>query len=243
MPDDVIAPPPPQLPPSENSEQKDLLSVQPENTDEHISEASPVVKNSIGAKLGKIGETISEKFGVPFKKGRGRPKKCRQCDGARCEKCNWTGVEPGKGDKPISSEVAPKIQPKNSPAPIAPVTGSDSAPVSPVKRFLLRRVVVSGVKGAKGITRFVLKGKAEEAGLDDGFIEKTFSRAEPSPKDWQDFDESTGLVLEKYNIKTEHDELLCWLADLGNLFKCDLLLYREFQTEIRRQRKEKEGKE
>ncbi|MEI9961350.1 MAG: hypothetical protein WDM76_09570 [Limisphaerales bacterium] len=62
------------------------------------------VKNPVREKLVRATGATLEKFG--FKKGRGRPKKCRSCDGACCEACNFTGFEPSISDSKPATAVA-----------------------------------------------------------------------------------------------------------------------------------------
>lgn len=173
------------------------------------------IKGSVGEKIRGAVTPVFEKFSIPFRKGRGRPRN----DGL-----------PGKADVPLA------------PAPVAaaPSPVADSPPIPlPVDNFLLRRVVVSAVKGAKSFARYLIRGKARRAGLEDSFIERTLDAGKPEAEAWSDFEQSLGLVLKKYNIKTEHDELLACGADLVRLFAADIYVMRALDAEIeRRQRKE-----
>jgi hypothetical protein len=200
-------------------------------------------KIGLAERIRNAGEQVATAFKIPFKKGKGRPKNCRACGneiGKResCAKCGGSGVEPGKADTalPPGAPVAPVAS--AAAATLAAAPGASPGGDRPKGSFLLRRVVVNGVKGAKSLSHYALESKANEAGLDEGFIEQAFRRATPTDEKWKNFDESTGLVLEKYNIKTESDELLCFLTDLGALFACDFALLRTFQKEIARRKKE-----
>ena len=64
----------------------------PEN--EPDSSANAPVETGLREKI----RTATSSLFAGFRKGKGRPKKCRACGGDGCAACKWTGVVPGKAD-------------------------------------------------------------------------------------------------------------------------------------------------
>ena len=163
--------PSPTAPPSGDL---DFSAPEPQPTPENdTASKTPTVANGLGE---RIRRRVAKTFA--FTKGKGRPKKCRACDGEKCAECDFTGVEPGKADGPASepenlgdvqSDEPNKIPPAGSTAPVA---NSQSGK-------LANAAIAAGIDVSLNVMDLIVDGVAASSGSDPAFSARVLEKARP----------------------------------------------------------------
>lgn len=195
-----------------------------------------------------------ERKGLPFVKGRGRPKNCPDCGGVGCASCGGSGRVAGKADKVLepsepaaASAAAPGVGSVVADQKLA--DGAATLAVAGGSRMdssradaLFHRSVVKGAQGLiRGLTDYC-KSLARQAGMDKEWVREQFDKAQAEKEDWDEFGESLGLVLEKYKVKTEYaPEIAAGISGCRILAPLGVLLV-ELRAEIRRKRMAEKSK-
>lgn len=170
----------------------------------------------LGEKIFAAAGGVFDKFAVPFKRGRGRPRK----DGS-----------PKASDVPLA-DVPPGVP------PAAPVV----APVAnPAHNELFRRSVASAVRGVLDFAKRLVRSKAKQAGIDSSFTEKALSECDVEPQVMADFNDSLAIVLEKYNARTDYAPEIALAISTARLGTPYVLLLKSFNEEIARKRAAEKG--
>lgn len=237
--------------PAQVAENNLSAEIQAEKPSENLSENDDSSKAAAG-KVGlakRIRKRIAGVFGkAGFDKGRGRPKRCRDCNGEGCGECNFTGVVPGKSDLPISrgedggggggeteSDVAGGE--KTTAGAASPVVDTDG-------RAILDASLGAGVEVALDGGDMVALFFAERAGHDADFAEKTVSRYRPKGEKIDRFVAALKLALKEQNVEVKNPGTKAAILSGLGLAAPYLLMIREFRAEARRreQVREKGGK-
>lgn len=224
---------------------------------ENPTATNPPAKNDDSATNGNSGEagilqkirrasaSVANLGGKMFAKAKGRPKKCRACDGQGCEECGWTGKLPSKNDRPISEAGDAGGDSESEPVAENPASTDlpgDRPPVvldNPETGNRFRRAVASSVKSFFGILSAFVSGYADASGIDPDFTDKAISKAMPSDDDIAAFNDDLDAVLRKHNVAPKNSEE--WALAINGLKMAApfAVLILEFRRELRRQRKEK----
>jgi hypothetical protein len=199
----------------------------PENTpseNEFDSKGNPDFQNSIGEKIRHVGRKVFDAAGIPYRAGRGRPKK----DGT-----------PKISDIPLvgpstTISAAPTVGQPVVPSP----TPAHPTAFNPPCDALFRRSVASAVRGLLGAAKAFLRGKATQAGLDRDFTERAMREAEPEEIVLSDFSESLEIVLKKHNVQTENAPEIALAVALGRMAVPYAQLLKTLNAEIARRKKE-----
>lgn len=185
--------------PVSQGESSPVLETPAETKNESDSKRTVPSETGLGKKIRAVGRAAVGTFG--FIKGRGRPKKCRGCNGEGCDACGWTGKEPGKSDKPAEPDGEASIPaPVKSPVSGAPVTDPDGGSV-------FRLVVVSGVESAFSCAETVTEVLAEAAELNPKVVERAIAKINPPKEKVERFQTMLKLLLEKHKYQPENLEL------------------------------------
>lgn len=184
------------------------------------TEANAADKPGVGERLGNLVSGLSEKFNIPFKRGRGRPRN----DGKPKKSDILFPVEPSEKLADVSG--APVVQAQIPPSTVG----------NPGRALVFRRAIVNAVKGAFGILKKLIRIKADAAGVDEKFTEKALASCESDPTALTDFCDSLDAVLAKYNIEPKHCEEISLIVDGGRLLAPYALLLATFNAEIKRNR-------
>jgi hypothetical protein len=195
-------------------------------------------KTALGSKLRRLGAGVVAKF--KFRKGRGRPKKCRQCDGNGCAGCDFTGYEPGKADAtPDDVARVDALQPAPGLPPDSPMSALAVAPLGDsVRAAAFRRTVGAAVRGIFKIIRGLIFIKAKAAGIDNSFTERAVAEAFPKKEEIDAFTESLDAVLKKHGVEPKNCEEINLAIDGLNLCSGIPLLFATFNAEIERKKLE-----
>lgn len=210
--------------PTETTTQPELTgptaaTTPPQN--EPKTENSFAPENTNLEKIKRAGSAVFERFNLPFKKGRGRPRK----DG-----------QPGAADVPLGPVAGDDLPADHTAARPAACPANPPAAL-PVDNALFRRAVVSAVKGILGFAKSLCRKKATQAGIDKEFTDKVLSDCEPEPEVMADFSESLETVLKKYNVNTEYSPEIALAVSAARLAAPYWLLLQTFNAEIERRKK------
>lgn len=168
-------------------------------------------KTGISQKILATAQSAYQSVSASIKRGRGRPRK----DGF--PKASDT-IIPGTGL--TTSEAASNIPPVgDSPGDI-----------------LFRRSIASAFKGVLSFLKQFVRIKADAAGIESAFTEKTLKDAEPPPDAMADFSESLELVLKKYSVKSEYAPEISLAIHSARIVAPYALLFKTFDEEIKRKR-------
>jgi len=192
----------PQLPPDP------ALNLSP---NESLPPASASAETPVAEKILSAGEKIFEKFALPFKRGRGRPRK----DG-----------QPKGNDVPLAPAAA-------GTPPVAPVA---AAAVDSRYGALFSRSIGSAVRGVLDFAKKLVRKKAGQAGIDKDFTEKALIECEVEPAVMADFNESLQIVLEKYRVNTEYAPEIALAIATGRMAAPYVMLLKTFDDEIKRKK-------
>lgn len=217
---------------------------------ENESDAStpPAGKGSLRKKLlGKAGQ-LADKYGLNFRKGRGRPKNCPDCGGPgndpECEMCGGTGHVAGKGDVPLgdsapASVAADRVE-GDAPSAAVPVgEGGEraSGPTGgPPMGNLLSESIIGAVKGAMGGLADAERILARRAGLDGEMVSRIQRAAKPDPDALENFEKSFRLVAEKRGWDLNSAPEAALAINLGRMLAPHGFLIYELVAEIRAKR-------
>lgn len=196
-------------------------------------------ENGLGEKLRRATAGLFAKAG--FKKGKGRPKKCRECGGDGCDECNWTGKEPGRADVPISQGDGGELDLETAPEAAGikiPVSGVDSPGVATARGELFRRSVTAAARSALKILTAVVRVYMDAAELDAKFCDRAISKCEPSGDALNRWSESLDAVLKKHNVEPKHSEEIALAVNTAELLVPFGVLIAELKGEIRRRKLE-----
>ena len=178
--------------------------------------------------------------GAGFKKGKGRPKKCRACDGVGCAECNWTGVQPGKADVPISQGDDVERLPVASAPEVArveiPITGVDSPAVDSARASLFRRSVTSAARSLLKILTSIVRVYMDAAELDAKFSDRALAKCQPDGEALNRWTDSLDAVLKKHNCEPKHSEEIALAVNTAEMLAPFGVLLAEIKGEIRRRR-------
>lgn len=211
-------------------EQPEFAAIPPAQPNEPSAKNPPAPKIGLGEKIRRATATAFSAAG--FRKGKGRPKKCRACNGLRCEECHWTGLEPGKADVPSSladdagsGDAVPVASP-DSPVPV----------VDSLRASLFRRSVVSAARSVLKILNSIVRVYCDAAELDAKFCDRAISKCEPSAEALERWTESLDVVLKKHNVEPKHAEEISLIVNSAELLAPYGILLAELKGEIRRRR-------
>lgn len=167
--------------------------------------------------FGRIGNKIAllaAESGVPFRKGRGRPRK----DG-----------QPGKGDVVLQDAPAPSGAPGAAP-------GGGLADVPTLSQRVFHRSIIGGAKAAlKGLASYC-RNLAARAGMQETWISRNMAAADPEPQALEDWSESLRVVLEKHKVNTENSPEISLAINTGILLSPYGAMIFELRKEIAQQR-------
>lgn len=190
-------------------------------------------ENSLSQKIGDLAGNLAEKFNLPFKRGRGRPRK----DGLPNKSAIFPGNEPEKIISAAPGEIPPKIPGiiyEPSPENVLPAQTN----ILPAPDFaigaLFRRVVCSSVKSAIGVCDAITRLFGKQAGCRTDFVEKCIAANKPEEKAIEEFTECLDLVLKKHNVQPKNAEEIALGIAAVNLFKGYPLMWFEFRAEMQR---------
>jgi hypothetical protein len=172
---------------------------------ESVEPANSTAKTSVAEKIRHAASNVFQKHGVKFRAGRGRPRK--------------------DGSLKASDVVLPTEEQNN---PVLP------AVVNPTHDALFTRSIASVVKGTISFVKTIIRGKAKQAGIDETFTEKALKECEVEPEVFADFNESLGIVLEKYNAKTEYAPEVALTISALRIGAPFAALLKTFNDEIKR---------
>ena len=148
-------------------------------------EPQPTPENDAASKTATaangLGERIRRRVAktFAFTKGKGRPKKCRECGGEGCSDCDFTGVEPGKADGPASVPENPgDIQPDSTTGQIAPA-GSTATVVNSQSGKLANAAIAAGIDVSLNVMDLIVDGVAASSGSDPAFSARVLEKARP----------------------------------------------------------------
>lgn len=206
-------------------------------TNEPIAKGIAAPKVGLREKIRRATAPLWQAAGL--KKGKGRPKKCRNCDGMGCPECNWTCIAPGKGDETLSLPL--ESQPENARVEI-PIAGADSPAVDSARASLFRRSVTSACRSVLKILTGIVRVYMDAAGLDGKFSDRALSKCEPTPEALERWTESLDAVLKKHSVEPKHSEEIALAVNTCELVAPFGILLAELKGEIRRQREAKPTK-
>ena len=163
--------PAPASPPSDDL---DFSAPEPQPTPENdAASKTPAAANGLGE---RIRRRVAKTFA--FTKGKGRPKKCRECGGEGCSDCDFTGVEPGKADGPASEPENPgDVQPA-APAQATSVVGSGPVANSQSGK-LANAAIAAGIDVSLNVMDLIVDGVAASSGSDPAFSARVLEKARP----------------------------------------------------------------
>lgn len=209
--------------------------LQPTPANEPIPPNQAPAKAGITEKVRAAAARVIGQAGFTFTKGRGRPKKCVECDGIGCDSCGYTGKMPGKLDRPMPAE-APELPPADFQR--ITVVDAPALPAGPDTSVsaLFRRSCVASVKGVLGILKGIVGAYASAAGIAPAFTAKALAKADPDHEALADFTESLDVVLKKHNVQPKHAEEWALAINGARLVAPYALLIAEFKAEIHRNR-------
>lgn len=190
----------------------------PETTNDFKLQAPAPVETEIAKTVDSAASRVFEKFGVLWKRGRGRPRS----DGL-----------PAAGDVRLG------------PAPPGGVAVPMSAPglvpavPDPYAAGLFRRAFTQALKGTLGIVKSIERWLAEKAGIDGGFTERALKECEPDPTALEDWRESAEALLKKHGWSPENRaEEWAFALNTFRIFAPHAQLVVLFRQEIARRRAE-----
>jgi hypothetical protein len=197
---------------------------------------------ALAAPKAGLGERLRKKVGrvFNFRKGKGRPKKCRECNGDGCEDCEFTGVEPGLADRPGDDAGGGTSEPGNDDAgPGAPPAHPENPPVadSPGGEIFIE-ACGAGVETALDLADTVTLVFAEKAGFDAEFSEKALAKVRPDQKKIDRFGKCLKGAFREQNIEVKNPCTKAAIINGLGLFTGYGRLIRMFMAEAARRRRE-----
>lgn len=188
-----------------------------------------------------LGDRIRRRVGATFNfaKGKGRPKKCRACNGEKCAECEFTGVEPGKADAPLEGGGKSTVTDHTDAAASSPPPhGATSTVADTEGGQIFREACGAGVETFLDFADTVTLGMAERAGHSPEFSKAALAKARPNNEKIDRFSKALKLALVENNIQPKKpgttSAIICGLGLLSGY----AVLLNEFRAEAARRQRE-----
>lgn len=223
------------LPPTVANEFSAPVTASPEPTEK--TDDNQRANNPSKAGIGeRIRRTVGKTFN--FAKGKGRPKKCRACNGEKCAECEFTGVEPGKADSLIDGGKSTVTDHTDDAAISSEAHGATVAVADTEGGQIFREACGASVETILDIADTVTLGMAERAGHSVEFSKTALAKARPSTEKIDRFSKALKLALIENNIQPKKpgtaSAVICGLG----LFSGYAVLLSEFRAESARRQRE-----
>lgn len=187
-----------------------------------------------------LGDRIRRRVGATFNfaKGKGRPKKCRACNGEKCAECEFTGVEPGKADAPLDGGKSTVTDHADDAASASAAHGASVAVADTEGGQIFREACGAGVETFLDFADTVTLGMAERAGHSPEFSKSALAKARPNSEKIARFSKALKLALIENNIQPKKpgttSAIICGLGLLSGY----AVLISEFRAEAARRQRE-----